>query len=199
MALIYNPAKGQRIKTDITGDSLDRGFIARYTIAAADAVAPSTTYIKTAVTLADGSTTTVLAAALTHQPPTPRVLSITGNAASAVGNVVIAGKNAAGESITDTIISTGAATVAGTKAFASITSIVLPARGAPGDTIAIGLHGAFGIPYKLPHDTVIKILNNGAATTVAAGSAFSATVLCGNFIVPTAALNAAQIDVYLIV
>jgi hypothetical protein len=193
----YNPTMGQRVK-DNAGSSVDMGFVAHYTIPAASAVAPSATAVRIATVLGDGLTTTLTTADI-NQPAVPRVLSITGNAASAVGNVVITGTDAAGDLLVETIVSTGAATVVGTRAFASIETIVLPARGAGGDTISVGLAGAFGIPFTLPHDTVIKILNNSVVTTVAAGSAFSATVLAGNYIIPTAALNAQQIDVYLVV
>ena len=87
----------------------------------------------------------------------------------------------------------------GTKAFATVTSIVLPVAVDPADEISVGLSDKFGIPYLLPYSTVLLILNNAAATTVAATSGFSATVLADNFIDPAAALNAAQVDVYLIV
>jgi hypothetical protein len=195
----YNPKFGQIIKTD-AGGSVDWDFIAHYTITAAQAVAAGAATVKTAVTLADGVTTTVLAAALTAQPPTPRVLSITGNAATATGNVVITGTDFSGATLVETIISTGAATVLGVKAFATIANIVFPARGAGGDTISVGTSDKFGIPYLLPFaGAVILLVNNGTATTVAAGSSFSATVLADNFIDPTAALNAQQVDVYMIV
>lgn len=193
----YNPFFGQRIRTS-AGGAVDHGFIAHYTIAAANAVAPSVTAVRIATALADGLTTTLTVANLT-QPPAPRVLTITGNAATAVGNVVITGTDFAGNPLTETIVSTGAATVTGARAFASIVTAVLPARGAPGDTISLGLAGAFGIPFALAQDTVVKILNNNVVTTVAAGSAFSATVLAANYILPTAALNAAQVDVYFVV
>jgi len=127
-------------------------------------------------------------------------LSITGSATTAVGAVVITGTDAAGEALSETLTSTGAATVVGTKAFATVTKITLPLLASPdGETISVGLAGAFGIPYKLSHDTVIKILNGGTATTVASSS-FSATVLASNYIVPTSALDPTkQVDVYLIV
>jgi hypothetical protein len=191
----YNPTMGQSIKS--AAGQTDKGFIAHYVIAAADAVAAAVNAIAPVTALADGLTTTLTTADI-DQPTTPRVLNVTGNAASAVGDVVITGTDASGAVLVETITSTGAATVAGTKAFASVSTIVLPARGAGGDTIAVGATGAFGLPFRLPHDTVIKILNNNTATTVASGS-FSATVLADNFITPTAALAANQVDVYLIV
>ena len=192
----YKPNLGQKIKSDAGAE--DRKFLAYYSIAAVDAIAPGPANVAPATALADALTTTLTTVDIT-QPPTPRVLSITGNAATAVGDVVVTGLDANGDALVETIVSTGAATVVGTRAFASITTIVLPARGAGGDTISVGLAGAFGIPFKLANDTIIKILNNNTVTTVAAGSSFHATTLARNYIVPTAALAAAQVDVYLIV
>jgi hypothetical protein len=194
----FNPKMGQTIKTDAASIVLDRGFIALYHIDGANAPTATTSYIIAAVTLADGATTTKLAAALAKEPECARVLTITGNAATAVGDVVITGKNLAGETITETIVSTGAATVTGTKAFSYITSIVFPARGGAGDTIAVGTADKFGIPYKLARNTVLAIYNNNTLTTVASMGT-STTDLCKNFIDPTQALNGSDVDVYLIV
>lgn len=189
---------GQTIKTD-AGNSVDRAFIAHYTIAAADADAAAAAYIEAATVLDALTETTVLAAGLAAQPPTPRVLSITGDAAGSVGDVVITGTDAAGAVLTETITGIGANAVLGTKAFATITSIVFPI-GDGASTISVGISDKFGIPYKLPNDgSVLVILNGGTATTCAATSNFSTTVLADNFIDPTAALAAARIDVYMLV
>ena len=193
----YNPFIGQHIKTN-AGDSVDHGFIAHYQISAANAVAAGAATILASTVLV-AAPATILPAAMAAQPPTPRVLSITGNAATVAGNVVINGTDASGAVLVDTIAANGVATVLGTKAFATVTSIVLPVAVNPADEISVGLSDKFGIPYLLPYSTVLLILNNAAATTVAATSGFSATVLADNFIDPTAALNAAQVDVYLIV
>jgi len=194
----FNPNMGQTIKTNAGSHVVDRGFIALYHIDGADAPTAAAAYILAATTLADGVTTTKNAAALAKQPECARVLSITGNAATAIGNVVFSGKDLGGASITETIVSTGAATVVGTKAFAYIDSVVLPARGAPGDTISIGTADKFGIPYKLTRNTVLAIYNNNTATTVAAIGT-STSELCKNFIDPAQALNGSDVDVYLIV
>jgi len=193
----YNPFIGQHLLTHVEGLTVDRAYIAHYVIPAASATAAGAANVlaATALTTAAQDITTGIT-----QPKTPRVLSITGSAATAVGNVVITGTDAAGAALSETIVSTGAATVVGTKAFATVTKITLPLLASPdGETISVGLAGAFGIPYKLPYDTILKIYNGGTATTVAAGSSFSATVLASNYIVPTAGLNGTQVDVYLIV
>ena len=193
----YNYKLGQVIAND-AGIDVDRAFVAHYHIDAGDNEAAATDCILAALTLADGVTTTKLAAALDGEPICARVPTITGNAATAVGNVVFTGKDLSGATITETIISTGAATVTGTKAFAFFDSIVFPARGAPGDTIAVGLSDKFGIPFKLAYNTILAIFNNHTATTVASSN-FSATVLSQNYLDPTAALSDSNVDVYLLV
>lgn len=193
----YNYKLGQLIAND-AGINVDHAFLAHYHIDAGDNEAAATDCIIAAVTLADGATTTKLAVALDGMPKCARVLTITGNAVTAVGDVVITGKDLSGATITETIVSTGAATVVGTKAFAYIDSIVFPARGAVADTIAVGMADKFGLPYKLAYNTVLAIYNNHTLTSVASGN-FSATVLSQNFIDPTAALSDSDVDVYLLV
>ena len=189
---------GQTIKTD-AGTAVDHAFLAHYTIAAADADAAAAAYIE-ASTVLGAAPTEIVVANIDAQPPTPRVLSITGNAATVAGNVVIDGTDAAGKVIQDTIASNGIATVDGVKAFATVTKITLPIAVDPADEISVGISDKFGIPYKLPNDgSVLVILNGGTATTCAATSSFSTTVLADNLIDPTAALSSAQIDVYMLV
>jgi len=193
----YNPFIGQHLMTHVEGLTVDRAYIAHYIIPAAKATAAGVANVLAATALTTAAQDIITGIT---QPPTPRVLSITGSASTAVGNVVITGTDAAGEALSETLTSTGAATVVGTKAFATVTKITLPAlAGADGETISVGLAGAFGLPYKLPYDTILKIYNGGTATTVASSS-FSPTVLASNYIVPTSALDPTkQVDVYLII
>jgi len=194
----YNPFIGQHLMTHAEGVTADRAYIAHYVIPAAKAVAADADYVLAAKAL----TTEVqdITTGITN-PPTPRVLSVTGSADTAIGEVEITGTDAAGALLEETLELDGnPLTVVGTKAFATVTKITLPAlAGANGETISVGLAGAFGLPYKLPYDTILKIYNGGTATTVASSS-FSPTVLASNYIVPTSALDPTkQVDVYLIV
>src|SRR3546814_2672891 len=63
---------------------------------------------------------------LAGQPDVPRNLTVKGNDANVAGGVEIAGTNAFGEAISETIALAGVAVVAGVKAFRSVTSITLP-------------------------------------------------------------------------
>lgn len=193
----YNHKLNQLIKTDVKGEVCDRAFIAHYHIPASSAIAAVTDYILASTVLGEGITT-IAAEDIDAQPLTPRVVTITGNAATVAGNVELKGKDANKNEITDTIAANGAATVEGLKAFAELTEIKLPAAVDAADEISIGISDAFGIPYMLPYNTVFAILNNATPTTVASSS-FSATDLSANYINPTAALAGKDIDVYLLV
>jgi hypothetical protein len=148
-----------------------------------------------AQTLPTSGTTTV-STGLT-QPDYARNATITGNAAGINGSVVINGTNLEGSPISETIVASGTATVVGNKAFASFTSIVLPARTTAGDTISIGLGSKLGLPVRLPHNTVLfGFVNNvkeGTAPTVAT----SASLLESNTISFSTALSGVQVDAYM--
>jgi hypothetical protein len=303
----YNPYKGQKIKTGAGGTS-DAAFIAHYTLPAAGAIAADDDYIVEAI-----ATTAVVqaltAANFAHVLATPKVLSVKSVTVGQTGDVLISGTDQSGAVQTETIAINDNGSQSGTKVFATVTGVTLPAAryqvgkapvktaavtqagnvtvtvtwsggpattgnialldsdtkaqvatklaagmtlkaeiaaaftvtavgeevfitakafaaqdatynitltdgggtgatldtyagvvaGIPSGNLIVGVLGSFGIPFALPHDTVVKILNNKTATTVAAGSNFDSTDVNKNYIQPTAALNNAEIDVYLLV
>lgn len=192
----YNP-KNSQLLTDVPGLTIDRAFLAHFQVSAARATAADTDGIHAAITLADGATTKVTTGIT--QPGVTRCLSVTGNAATAVGDVVIKGTDMAGNAITETIVSTGAATVLGAKAFATVTEITVPAQGAADDTIAIGFGEKLGLPHKLAHDTVIAAYLNNALEGTAPTVAVSATDLASNTIDLATALSGKVVDVYYLI
>ena len=118
----------------------------------------STTAVHAAITLPTTGTTAVTTAITV--PNVARNLSVTGNAATAVGNVVIVGTDITNAVITETIVANGTATVLGTKLFKTVTSITVPTRGAASDTISIGTGKTFALPIHLPDDTVFRVTQN---------------------------------------
>ena len=197
MGYPYNPKRQQTIQTDAPGMSVDRGFVAHLVVPASAAVAASATGVHAAVTLADGETTTVTTEITS--PATPRGLTITGNAATATGDVVITGTSITGKVITETIVSTGAATVEGAKAFKTITSIVLPARGAEGDTISVGWGNKLGLPYLLYRNSFVSVFLGNARESTLGTVTVHATNHESNTIKLASALNGSQVHAYLIV
>lgn len=120
----FNHKMGQKIQTSAQGISVDRAFLAHLSIAATEAVAASANGIAVANLGVGVQTKTT---GITN-PAVPRALSIVANVAGVTGNVVISGKNYAGEAMSETIALNGITTVNGAKAFKEITSIGLPVQ-----------------------------------------------------------------------
>jgi hypothetical protein len=160
----YKHNFGQTITTDVEGVSVDRAFLAHFHVPAASAVAASDVGVHAAIPLT--AEVQAIVAAITD-PAVPRNISIKGNAAGVVGDVVITGTNYAGEEITETIALNGATAVVGAKAFKTVTKIDLPVEVHAGtDTVSVGWGDIFGLPYMLPYDTTVKTLFNKAADSM---------------------------------
>lgn len=125
MYVAYDPKKGQKIKTDVKGITVDRSFIAHLSISAESAIAASNTAIHAAINL--GASAQDVATEITN-PSIPRGLRIKGNVSGLSGDVVITGTNYKGEVITETIALNGTSAVDGAKAFKTVTKISLPAQ-----------------------------------------------------------------------
>jgi hypothetical protein len=143
------------------------------------------------------------------QPSVPR--SITATAAAASGGstgdigaiaVTVEGYNATGEFITETLpafTANTAATKEGSKAFAKVTKIIIPAHDGTGATTAIGWGEKLGLPYKLSHNTVLAAYLDNAIEESAPEVTTSATALESNTIDLASSLESKVVDVYLIV
>lgn len=186
-------ADGGRIKTDVDGVVLDRGFLSHLIVAAADAIATSATAVHAAIALADAATTKVTTN-ITN-PKVPRALQVKGNAAGIAGDVVIKGTNFAGEAIEETIVAADATAVNGTKAFKTVTEITVPARTAEGDTISVGFCDVLGLPDKLALNTVLLAYHDGTKEAAAPTVTVSTDHLEDNTVDLGTALSGKQVDV----
>ncbi len=160
MSLYPFKSAGQRMQGEKKGVSpVSMRFVAHYQEAPTGV---TTSAIHAAITLDETETTTVTTG-ITN-PDVARCLSVTGNAATATGNVVISGTNIAGDAISETIVANGTATVLGAKAFKTVTSIVVPVRGAESDTIAVGNTKKLGMPHKVYNAgcLLVKLFNGSA-------------------------------------
>jgi len=146
----------------------------------------------------------VLTTAITS-PGTPR--NITATAGGTAGDikavqVIVTGTNYNGEIITETLpaftVDT-AGTVSGSKAFATITSITIPAHDGTGATTAIGFGEVLGLPYKLAHNTVLNTYLANVKESTAPTVTVSATLLESNTIDLYSTLNGSIVDIYLLV
>jgi hypothetical protein len=125
--------------------------------------APSATAVHAAVTLTAAAQT--VTTSITN-PDFPRLVTVKGNASGITGNVVIAGTNIRGESISDTIALNGASEVAGVKAFKTVTSITLPIQTHAGtDNVSVGISDKLGLQSIPLSTSVIQEISNNANDT----------------------------------
>jgi len=193
----FNINMGQSLTTDVNNISADEAFLAHLQISAVNAVPGGDTTILAATLL---TTVTEQIIANITNPKVPRNIEIVGNAAGIVGNVIITGSNYNDEAITETIALNGTTVVEGNKAFKTITQIDLPIQTHVGtDTVSIGFGEKFGLPYKLPYNTILSTYFNNVKEATAPIVNTDAVVLENNTIDLNSTLNSKTIDIYLIV
>jgi hypothetical protein len=120
----YKHDFGQTITTDAEGVGVDRAFLARYHIDAADAVGADTDGILTASL---GTKAQEIEEGF-ENPAVPRNLTVVANVSGVTGTVTIKGKDFAGEEIEEDFTLNGQMGDTGDLAFKEITKIELPAR-----------------------------------------------------------------------
>jgi len=131
-----------------------------------------------------------IATAITN-PDFPRVLTITGTKAggSLTGNVVITGTNIRNEVISDTIALNDDATVAGVKAFKTVTNIQVPVRVTSGDVVSIGFNDALGLDRCMEGNEVLLATIDGVYETTRPTVTFDTNEVEKNTINPNTALD----------
>lgn len=183
------------------GNNSIGAFLTRFKVAAASATATSATGIHAAVT--STASPSVVITEITN-PSTPR--NITATAGGTVTDikaiaVIIEGTNFNDEVITETLpvftVDT-AGSVAGSKAFKTVTKVTIPAHDGVLATTSIGFGEILGLPAKLDHNTVLKTYLGNVVETTAPTVTVSSTVLENNTIDLNSALNGSVVDVYLI-
>lgn len=126
-------------------------------------------------------------------PPEPRNVTATADGKAEdikAVQVKVTGTNAAGEVITETLpaftVNTKG-TVVGSKAFATVTKVEIPAHDGEEATTSIGLGDKLGLGVKLDRNTILKAFLGGVLEGTAPTVAVSAAALESN----TADLNSA--------
>lgn len=144
--------------------------------------------------LANAATTFVTT--FVAQPDVPRNLTVKGNDANVTGNVVIAGLDASGVAITETIALNAANVVVGNKAFASVTSITLPAYAvANTERVRVGTGAKLGLPVRLSRNSVIAAFLANVREATAPTVAVSAAALSSNTVTLNSALAGTDVIV----
>lgn len=144
--------------------------------------------------MASGATTLVTTGIT--QPDVPRAVSITGNGAAVTGNVTITGTNIVGDVITEVIALAGAATVLGTKAFKTITSILLPPWAvANTERVRVGLTARLGLPVAISRDSIVAAFLGGVREATRPTVTFSASAIESDTVTLNSALNGSAVIV----
>jgi hypothetical protein len=185
-----NPAIEPYLSQSITGLSVQRLHWWRYALTATQAEAPGATTVHAAITMTAAAQT--VTTGITN-PLAPRGLSVTGGHADCVGVVTITGTNINNDVITESITQNGTATVAGTKAFKTITSLAIPIRSSANTpTVTIGTTDVMGLPLCLPAAAcVYATYHNATLEGTAATVTVSSTAIESNTADPNSA-NAAD-------
>lgn len=184
----YNPFRNQKIQNH-AGVSADHEFLAHYLIPA-----PATVDADGIVDGAEATTgaeaeplviTTFLA-----QPDVARNITVTVAATTAgdvaAGNIVVTGTDLSGAAISENFVITAdtPATVTGSLAFKSVTSITVPVQDGASVTVDAGWGKKFGLPYKLPTNSLILLKlfdgSTDSGTVTASASSLAENVLALN-------------------
>lgn len=148
-------------------------------------------------TATSGSTTTTITS-LT-QPDVPRNVTITAGGTAGdikAAAITVTGTNVEGATITETLTPTvdTAGTTTGNKAFATLTSVAIPAQDGSGATYSVGYGSKLGIGMRNLSSMPIKVLTNTAGVEAledASASAFSSSAVESNTVTTTTALDGA--------
>lgn len=155
------------LSTDVYGLTVNEMRLAHFgttaaegAVADADGIHAAIASMTTAQTITDGIS----------NPPYPRNITIaidgtTGDVKA--GDIVVYGTNIAGKEISETFTLTDDDTAvdAGTKAFKTVTSIVIPAQDGTGATFTFGFGELMGLPFILKGKPLVFVLDDGVLAT----------------------------------
>lgn len=195
----YNPGPANQQQTDAEGVLTYRGFISRYHVGTADASVTSATGIHAAIQ--DNAGTQTVTTAITN-PTVPRnIIAVAGGTAADIKPiaVVLHGTDFNGAVITETLpvfTENTAGTVAGSKAFKTVGTIVVPPHDGTLATTSVGWGEKLGIPDMLSRNTVMLATLDGVYETTRPTVAFSGSVLASNTVDLNSALNSTVVDIF---
>ena len=175
---------------------------AEHTWSATEAATASTTAVHAAVT--DTGTAQTITTSITAPPCARNITATAGGTSADVAaiQVVITGTDMEGNVITETlpaftVNTTGS--VVGSKAFATVTSIYIPAHDGTGATTAIGFGDKLGLPYKFARNPVMRSFLGTTLEGTAATVAVSSSDLESNTVDLNSALNGTAVTVEMLI
>lgn len=173
MGILSNPANETYMTQDGLGIKAQLIHWWRQAWAAAETIAASATGIHAAITQTTSAQTVTTDIT---QPSCARNVTVTGGHADCAGVVTIYGTNINDDPISESITQNGVATVAGTKAFKTITSLGIPIRSSANvPTVSIGTGVLQGLKLCLPaaacvYGSYVNGTLEGTAATVTVDS-----------------------------
>lgn len=195
----YNPAFGQEQQTGASGVLVNRAYPTHYQVGTAAASATSGSAVHAAIQ--DNAGTQTVTTAITS-PLAPRnIIAVAGGTAADIKAiaVVIHGTDFNGAVINESLpvfTENTAGTVAGSKAFKTVGTIVLPPHDGTLATTSIGWGDKLGIPDMLSRNSVMLATLDGVYETTRPTVAYSGSVLASNTVDLNSALNSTLVDIF---
>ena len=193
----FSPDQGEEQSLRAEGHlKVDRSFIAHYE---ESPLVADIDGILTAVT-DDGTEQTIVA--FDGQPDVSRCITATaGGTATDIKaiQIEITGTDVEGNEISETLpafTENTAGIVTGSKAFYTVTEVVIPAHDGNGATTAVGFGDKLGLSHKLSLNTVLKTFLNLTVEGTAPTVTVSATALESNTVDLNSALDGNNVDVF---
>ena len=190
-----------KMPTDVFGVTVDTAKIARLFWSAEDAVALDADGVMQSKT---GKTSKQTISSGLTSPAIPRALEVvvggTGDDAKANSTVVIHGTNIEDKPISETFTLTGdkTETLVGSKAFKTVTSVVIGAQDGTGVTFTVGWTDKLGLPFKWSESHIAFATLNGTRETTDPTLAVSSEAVEANTITLNSALDGHAVEVYFI-
>lgn len=155
------------LSTDVYGLTVNEMRLAHFGTTAAEGAVADTDGVHAAI--ASKVTAQTITDGISN-PPYPRNITITiGGETGDVkaGDIVVYGTNIAGKEISETFTLTDDDTTvdAGTKAFKTVTSIVIAAQAGTGATFTFGFGELMGLPFILKGKPLVFVLDDGVLAT----------------------------------
>ena len=197
----FDRSKAGDILTD-AGTQVDRAYGAIVTYSATEAVVGDTDAL-----LNDGACSGTAATTLTPTGTLPCARNIVITAGGTAGDIkavqaVVHGTNVAGETISETMpaftVNTAGA-VTGSKAFETVTSVVVPAMDGAGVTLDIGFGALLGLPFELSRNTLLYTFFNNVKESTPATVTVSASAIESNTISLASTLDGSAVKAYFLV
>lgn len=166
------------------------------------AAAASTTGVHAAVT--DTGAQQVVTTGITNPPCARNITATAGGTNTDIKaiSVIVSGTDINGAAISETLpaftVDT-AGSVTGSKAFATVTSITIPAHDGTGATTAVGFGSKLGLAHKLSTNTVLLASLGGTKEGTAPTVATSSSAVCSNTMLLNSSLNGTQVLAYYLV